>query len=144
MIMALWTEGINEASHFSAPLSWLGKTPFRDLVAEPCLAELSFLCNFLDQSHDSIVTADGVNIGLEIHLGPKIATDISIFGDQGLPSVPGINYPTFAAIWLDFIGETGLQNSFSQHLAVEFDYQDSGYCLRSPWKTQAIRAKIIP
>jgi hypothetical protein len=129
MIVALGTGAMKEEAPFSALLNWLGKTHFRDLVVEPCLVELSLLCNFLDQSHDSIITVDGINIGLEIHHGQMITTYISIFGDHGLLSIPGISYPAFAANWLDFIRETGLQNCFSQHLTVEFDYQANGYCL---------------
>jgi hypothetical protein len=129
MIMTLESIAMKETASFSALLSWLGKTPFHNLVVEPCLAELSLLCNFLDQWHASLITADSINIGLEIHHGPKIATDISIFGDQGLLSIPSINYPAFATNWLDFIGETGLRNCFSPHFVVEFDYQASGYCL---------------
>ena len=129
MIMTLESIAMKETASFSALLSWLGKTPFHNLVVEPCLAELSLLCNFLDQWHASLITADSINIGLEIHHGPKIALDISIFGDQGLLSIPSINYPAFATNWLDFIGETGLRNCFSPHFVVEFDYQASGYCL---------------
>jgi hypothetical protein len=138
--VALKKAGMKETALFSALLSWLGQTPFRDLVVEPCLADLSLLCNSIDQSHVSTITTDGINIGLEVHHGPKIATDISIFGNQGLLSIPSINYPAFATNWLDFIGEMGLQNCFSPHLIVEFDYQASGYSLMGLFVTSDLDA----
>jgi hypothetical protein len=129
IIVALKKAGMKETAPFSALLSWLGQTPFRDLVVGPCLADLSLLCNSIDQSHVSTNLTDGINIGLEVHHGPKIATEISIFGNQGLLSIPSINYPAFATNWLEFIGEMGLQNCFSPDLCLEFDYQANGYCL---------------
>lgn len=140
MIVVLGKAVMKEAAPFSALLSWLGQTPFRDLVVEPCLADLSLLCNSIDQSHVSTITTDGINIGLEVHHGPKIATDISIFGNQELLSIPSINYPAFATNWLEFIGEMGLQNCFSPHLIVEFDYQASGYCLMGLFVTSGLDA----
>ena len=138
MIVALGKAVMKETAPFSALLSWLGKTPFRDLVVEPCLADLSLLCNSIDQSHISTISADDINIWLEIHHGPKIATDISISGNQWLLSIPSINYPAFATNWLDFVGEMGLQNCFSPHLMVEFDYQASGYCLMGLFVTPGL------
>ena len=127
--MTLESIAMKETASFSALLSWLGKTPFRNLVVEPCLADLSLLCNFLDQWHVSLITANSIAIMLEIHHGPRIAADVSIFGDQELLSIASINYPSFATNWFGFIGETGLRKCFSPHLIVELDYQDSGYSL---------------
>jgi hypothetical protein len=123
------TMGTERAASFTALLSWLEKTTFRNLMVEPCATDLGLLCNLLDLSHASLITSNTINIGLEIHHWRKGVTDISIFGGHELLAIPGINYPSFATKWPDHVGVSGLQKCFPSNLVVEFDHQDSGYRL---------------